>query len=82
MRFRILRTSDSSESQKPCENAIFIGETIFGKKWEIEINTIEDLKKLQIDCGITNELIISFSADDMNEICDEPYIEIYDDWRE
>ena len=43
----------------------------------IEINSLEDLMNLQKD--INEELIIDFTSENPNH---EPFIEIYDNWRE
>jgi len=43
----------------------------------IEINSLEDLVNLQKD--INEELIIDFTSENPNH---EPFIEIYDNWRE
>ena len=47
-------------------------------KTYIEINSLEDLEKLNKAVG--HELIVDFISD--KNYIDEPFIEIYDDWRE
>ncbi|MCX4356819.1 MAG: hypothetical protein OSJ43_11485 [Oscillospiraceae bacterium] len=54
----------------------FIERAMYKPAWRIEINSLEELLKLQSECG--EELIIS-----PNGLNDSYYdIEIYDDWRE
>jgi SepF-like predicted cell division protein (DUF552 family) len=43
----------------------------------IEINSLEDLVNLQKD--VVEELIVDFTSENPNH---EPFIEIYDNWRE
>jgi hypothetical protein len=43
----------------------------------VEINSLEDLAKISEAVG--HELIVDFRKNNYN---DEPFIEIYDDWRE
>lgn len=85
MRFKIINTDGynadglDEKYQKRLEE---FGEFVFvhdDKKrgFYIEINSIEDLEKLQ---KLSNfELIIDFRND---SLYDEPFIEIYDDYRE
>jgi hypothetical protein len=49
------------------------------KKTYIEINSLEDLEKL--GNAVNKELIIDFRKSEENYY-DEPFIEIYDDWRD
>lgn len=76
MTFRIFKTSDylHTDQSKPCKNAKKIVEMDSLSRyeiirWEVEINTLEELLDLQKEVG--EELIIS-----------DGYIEIYDDYRE
>ena len=46
-------------------------------KTYVEINSLEDLTKLSE--AVDKELIVDFRKDNYT---DEPFIEIYDDWRE
>lgn len=76
MIFRIRKTSSYShiDQPKPCKNAkkiveidpVWHCETV---RWDVEINTLEELLDLQKEVG--EELIIS-----------DGHIEIYDDYRE
>lgn len=71
MKFEIDRTSLPRFSNKqPCKNAY--KENGF---WYIDIETLEEL--LNLSKGIDEELIVSSEGAN-----DEPYIEIYDDYRE
>ena len=69
MIFRISRTSCNPPD---CSKA-----KLSNGSWEIEINTIEELKSLQVESakdGPIHELIVDFAK--------ENTIEIYDDYRE
>ena len=83
MIFRIYRTRDSwcTIQEQPCKNA-FCKDYGNYNKWFIEINTLEDLKKLEKE--VDNELIIrnmGCTIDESKSLYDQPYIEIYDDCR-
>lgn len=59
--------------EKPCEKA-YIKDNGNGKiEWYIEINTLEDLIKLQKE--VNEEFIFNVESP-------QPFIEIYDFWRE
>lgn len=74
MIFRIERASDyGNYEKKPCENAYEVNEEAYESKWRIEINTLEDLMKLQKEVNVDLVLGVEDS---------QPYIEIYDDFRE
>lgn len=82
MKYNIFRTSQtitgfySKEDKAPCDNAELIVDVI-SYHYEIEINSLEDLNKLQekVKCP----LIISDESN-MKELCSKT-IEIYDDYR-
>ena len=38
MRYKVTRTSDWADAEKPCEEAVPIGD-----KWYVDINSLEDL---------------------------------------
>lgn len=79
MKFRIKKTSD--DYVKPCEQATLAweGKNEFGwreRKWEIEINSLEELMKLTEESE--DKAIVIFAANEQSG----PMIEIYDDYRE
>lgn len=79
MKFEIRKTSD--DYTKPCEQAVLTKEwrNEFGwkeRKWEVEVNSLEELMKLIEQSE--KERIVIFAADEN----DGPLIEIYDDYRE
>lgn len=69
MKFVITSTSNELSNSKPKYTE---KKYLEGKKWYIEINTIEEIIKLSKETG--RELIINTD--------EEPYIEIYDCFRE
>lgn len=69
MEFKITRTSDYLDKNKPCDKAYLAGEDEWGNIYKIKIDTLEDLISLIDDVG---QIIIK---QDLS-------IEIYDDWRE
>lgn len=78
MIFRIYRTNwQEIPREKPCEKAYFkeLGNGDF--EWNIEINTLEDLKELNKE---VEEPLILFNM--RNEYSIQPSIEIYDTNRE
>ena len=75
MKFIIERTSDWENGEQPYEGAVCIGEEDGVKKWEIEVNTLEEL--LDIIDKTRQALII-----DRDHKRNTNHIEIYDDWRE
>lgn len=83
MIFRIYRTRDLWHLKKPqpCKNA-FCKDCDNYNDWFIEINTLEDLKKLENE--VDKELIIrniGCTIDESKSLYDQPYIEIYDEDR-
>ena len=83
MKFNILRTSQTltgfyhKEDPKPYNNAKLVINTE-GCHYEIEINSLEDLIKLQEE---VNESLIISDDYDMKGMCSKS-IEIYDAYRE
>lgn len=69
MKYRIYRTSDNEEENKPCNHTQIRIEEI-DNKWYIYIDNIEDLYILMREVG---RLIIQHNPN---------IIEIYDDYRE
>lgn len=82
MKFRITRTSDWKDTH-PFDGAYPEERTDkFGKQqqiWCVDINTIEELMELQEK--VNHPLIVDvFNSFHLEK--DEPYLEIYDDYRE
>lgn len=75
MKFIIERTSDWQSGDQPYGGAVCIGEEEGVKKWELEVNTLEEL--LDIIEKTRRPLII-----DHDNKRNTNHIEIYDDWRE
>lgn len=86
MKYNICRTSTniafSKHEPKPCEGAILVDTNPDFPHWEIEINSLEDLNKLNEKVG--TELIISINSGIINgyqlrsiEIYDENKIKRY-----
>lgn len=85
MRILITRTgwNNSAEDYKS-KLEDFEYEEVFDEELErtktyVEINSLDDLKELSE--VVDKELIVDFRKSDKN-FNDEPFIEIYDDWRE
>lgn len=82
MRILILSTSsydyDAEEYKSKLEDFKYEEVEKNGRKRSyIEINSLEDLEK--ISKAVNKELIVDFRSDNY---FDEPFIEIYDTWRE
>lgn len=71
MEFKITRTSDYRNENKPCDKAYVVGKDAWDDPiYKIKIDTLEDLISFMNEVG--ERLIIK---QDLS-------IEIYDDWRE
>ena len=79
MKFRVYRSSIIWHG-KPCEGAYKCTDDPSIDDWRIEIQSLEDLKKMQKSIG-RHTLIIDFDPLFPSEDCDGT-IEIYDSYRE